>query len=219
MTVPTAARSGSDRLHRERRGTGAGMRVAIVAAAAFLLGGLTSYGQLLLPPEFASLANSASGWAIPTAVLVYVSARGYAEAALGGAAAFVALTLGYAFTSAIRGIEFDPVTWAVIGAVTGPVVGAAAFAVRREVWPAVVGAGLLAGVLVGEGVYGLTVIADTTRPAYWWVVASLGASLLAVVAVRLRSVVPALAMLGIAATVAAGFLIAFTALPSLLAGL
>lgn len=197
----------------------AGLRIALVIAVAFVLGGLTSSGQLLLPPEFASLANSASGWAIPTALLVFVAARGYGEAAMGGALAFVALTVGYAVVSGWRGVFFDPVTWAMIGVLTGPVVGAAAHALRRPAWPAAIGAGVLAGTLVGEGVYGLTVIADTTSPVYWWLVLVLGAAVAVAVAVRIRSA-PAIAALGvIAAGAAAAFVAAFTALPVLFGSL
>jgi hypothetical protein len=37
---------------------------------------------------------------------------------------------------------------------------------------------VVSGVLIGEGVYGLTVIADTTYPPYWWVQMAVGAALL-----------------------------------------
>lgn len=197
----------------------AAVRVAIVVVAAFGLGAATSFGQLLLPPEFAPLANSASGWAMPTALLVFVVARGYGEAAIGGALAFVALTIGYAVASGWRGIVFDPVTWAVIGLLTGPVVGTAAHAVRRPVRPAAIGAGVLAGILVGEGVYGLTVVADTTSPVYWWIAIALGAALVTAVAVRIRSVGAAVSMVVVTAGVAAAFVAAFMALPVLFGSL
>ena len=32
----------------------------------------------------------------------------------------------------------------------------------------------LAVILIGEGVYGLTAVADSTSPVYWWIVIALG---------------------------------------------
>lgn len=55
------------------------------------------------------------------------------------------------------------------GVTVGPLVGLGAHWVRsrRDLW-AGLGFGGLAGVLVGEGVYGLTVVSETTPAAYWW---------------------------------------------------
>lgn len=227
MTDSIVDRHASIRPQGTRRLGAPALRVMLVTAVAFALGGLTSFGQLLLPAEFSSLANSASGWMIPTAALVYVAARSNGEAALGGALAFVALTVGYAVVSGLRGFSFDPSTWAVIGLIAGPVVGVAAHALRRSARSAAIGAGVLAGILVGEGVYGLTVVGDTTSPVYWWVVIALGAALVAAVAVRIRALTPAagaagglvLVLLLITVTVAAAFVAAFLALPLVFAAL
>ncbi|HEX6956175.1 MAG TPA: DUF6518 family protein [Agromyces sp.] len=212
-TIPSAA---SDRLADRRAllpARPAAFRVGLVIAAAFALGGLTSLGQAVLPAEVASLANSASGWAVPTAALVLLSARGYVEAAVGAALGFVAMTVGYAVVSGWRGFPYDPTDWAIVGLLAGPVVGVAAHALRRGPMPSAVGAGLLAGILVGEGVYGLTVIAATTSPVYWWAVIGLGAALVLATAVRLRAVRSVLVLVLVTAVVAAGFLLAYTALP------
>ncbi len=164
----------------------AARRILLVAAVAFVLGGLTSWGQLLLPPETASLANSAGGWTIPTAILVLLLARGYPEAAIAGGAGFIALTLGYGVASGWRGIAFDPTTWAIVGAFAGPVIGCAAHALRRRGMQLALGTSVLAGVLIGEGIYGLTVVADTTSPAWWWMQVATGAIVLVVGALRVR---------------------------------
>jgi hypothetical protein len=48
------------------------IRFGTVTVLSFLLGGLTSYAQGgFLPDSFASFANSASGWTVLTALLVY----------------------------------------------------------------------------------------------------------------------------------------------------
>ncbi|WP_165307345.1 DUF6518 family protein, partial [Agromyces binzhouensis] len=164
----------------------AARRILLVAAVAFVLGGLTPWGQLLLPAETSSLANSAGGWTIPTALLVVLLARGYREAAVAGAAAFIALTLGYAVASGWRGIAFDPTTWAIIGVLAGPVVGCAAHALRRRGMQLALGTSVLAGILVGEGVYGLTVVAETTSPVWWWIEIAVGAAVLVAGVLRVR---------------------------------
>jgi hypothetical protein len=195
------------------------LRVTVVAAAAFLIGGLTSLGQAFLPAETASLANSASGWAVPTAVLVLLTARGYPEAALGAALGFVAMTVGYSVISGWRGFPFDPTEWALVGLVVGPVVGAAAHALRRRSMQAAVGAGVLAGIMVGEGVYGLTAVAETTSPVYWWMVIVLGGALVVATAARLRSLLPIIVLVLVTSAVAASFVLAYLALPLLFAAL
>ncbi len=174
-----------------------------------MLGGLTSLGQTYLPAEFHSLANSSSGWTLPTATLVLLLARSFPEAAIGGALSFVSLTIGYSVVSGWRGFEFDPTTWAVIGLAAGPVVGAAAHALRRGSILAAVGTGVLAGILIGEGIYGLTVISATTSPVYWWIAIVLGTSLLIGMLIRLRSGRATLIALGVAIVGAAAFPIAY----------
>lgn len=220
--VATIPRTEPDRLVAERAllpVRPAVLRVAAVVAVAFVIGGLTSFGQALLPEGVASLANSASGWTVPTAVLVLLSARGYPEAAVGAALGFAAMTVGYAVVSGWRGFPFDPMTWAIIGLLVGPVIGVAAHALRRAPIPAAAGAGVLAGILVGEGVYGLTVVAETTSPVYWWAVIALGAALVVATAVRLRAVRPVLVLGVVTAVVAGGFLLAYAALPLVFAAL
>lgn len=191
------------------------LRISAVTAAALVLGGLTPLGQGALPPEFSSLANSASGWTIPTALLVWLLARGYPEAAIGGALGFIALTIGYTVASAWRGVDFDPLLWVIVGVAVGPFIGLAAHALRRSPLHAALGTGLLSGVLVGEAIYGLIVVGDTTSPVYWWITAVLGVALLAATAIRIRR--PRLIVLATAltATIAAAFLVAYQLLGSL----
>lgn len=192
----------------------AAARLAVVGIAALLIGGATSFGQTFLPAEAASLANSVAGWTVPTVVLVFVTARSFTEAAVAGALSFVALTIGYALLSSLRGYPFDPTTWAIVGLVAGPVVGAATFALRRSPMHAAVGGGLLAGILVGEGVYGLTVVAATTSPVFWWAAIAAGVALLvAVAALRLRGIRSRLVIVSVAALTAVAFVFAYLALP------
>jgi hypothetical protein len=72
--------------------------------------------------------------------------------------------------------------------------------------PVAVGAGVLACVLVHDGIYGLTVVADTTSPVYWTTVPVLGLLVVLAYPLRLRAVAPtAVALVAfVAATRSAG---------------
>lgn len=102
-----------------------------------------------------------------------------------------------------------------MGIVAGPFIGAAALALRRRPLHAALGAGLLAGLLVGEAVYGLTVVGDTTSPVYWWISGAGGVLLLGAMAFRIRR--PGLIVLAAALTssIAAAFLLAYQLLGTL----
>ncbi len=68
----------------------------------------------------------------------------------------------------------------------------------------------MAGVLIGEGVYGLTVIAETTAPAYWWGSIALGVvGLVAAAALRLRGALPCVLALMTVALIAGAFVLAY----------
>jgi hypothetical protein len=104
----------------------------------------------------------------------------------------VGLVAGYYATNELRGnaasfrtVEF----WSFAAITVGPLLGAAAWWVRHgHAAQAAAGAGAISGLLIGEGVYGLRVISDTTYPPYWRGEIAVGAVLLALlVAVRPRS--------------------------------
>ena len=77
---------------------------------------------------------------------------------------------------------------------------------------------MVAGILAGEGAYGLTVIADTTSPVFWWAMIAVGSALLvAVAALRLRDIRSTLVMATIAALTSGAFVVAYLGLPALTA--
>ena len=160
----------------------------LVVGGSLVLGGLTSWAQGALPDALASFANSPSGWTVLTALMIVAVRPAVAAGAVLGVVSFVSLVLGYTVASELRGLAYDPLFWSVVGLVAGPFVGAAAAAVvGGHAVRAALGAGALAGVLVADGIYGLTVVGDTTSPVYWVLCLALGVVLVAVVAVRLRS--------------------------------
>lgn len=167
---------------------GPALRVFVVSV---VLGAVTSWAQGFLPDAWAPLANSPSGWAAMTALVVMASRPTLRWGAVLGAVSFVCLVLGYTLGSELRGLAYDPTLWGAIGVVTGPVIGAAAAgtASTRSV-PVALGSGVLAGVLVADGIYGLTVVADTTSPVYWTTVLVVGLVVVLATPLRLRSLPP-----------------------------
>lgn len=153
-------------------------------------GAATSFGQGWLPPEAGSLANSAGPWCAIAFLSALVAGR--AAAALASASlALAALVAGYYLTSVLSGFPVGMRTvvfWGLAALVAGPVLGLAAYEVRHgRGLPVAAACGVPVGLLVGEGAYGLVVVADTTYPPYWWAEVLAGVVLLAVLgAVRLR---------------------------------
>ncbi|NYE38936.1 hypothetical protein F4692_004091 [Nocardioides cavernae] len=174
-------------MHRRTPATALLVALAVVVAS-LLLGGLTSLAQGWLPDALASFANSPSGWTLLTAMLVAAARPSPGGGAVLGALSFVSLVLGYTAASELRGLTYSPLLWGAVGVVAGPFVGAASAAVvgRRPV-RAALGAGALAGVLLADGIYGLTVVAATTSPVYWSLCLLAGVALVVVVATRLRA--------------------------------
>lgn len=171
-----------------------------VVGASLLLGALTSWAQGVLPHALASFSNSPSGWTVLTALLVAARRPSLALGAVLGVASFVALVLGYTVASELRGLTYDPVLWSVVGIIAGPFVGVAAAAVvgDRTVHSAL-GAGAVAGVLVADGVYGLTVVGSSTSPVYWTMCLVAGVVLVGGTAARLRTPAAAAGVLASAA--------------------
>lgn len=158
-----------------------------IVAGSLVLGGLTSVAQGLLPDSLRSFANSPSGWTVLTVVLIATARVRLRAAAVLGAVSFVCLVLGYTLVSELRGFSYSPVFWGAIGLLAGPVVGwSTSAAFERRPLLSAVGSSLIAGVLLTDAGYGLTVVADTTSPVYWWIVGVTGVLFLVVVALRQR---------------------------------
>ena len=166
-----------------------------VAVVGLVLGAGTSWAQGFLPDAWAPLANSPSGWAAMTALVVMAFRPTLRRGAVFGAVTFVCLVLGYTLASELRGLAYDPTLWGAIGLVTGPFIGAAAAgAASTRSLPVALGSGVLAGVLVADGIYGLTVVADTTSPVYWTTALVLGLLVVLATPLRLRAVAPTAVM-------------------------
>jgi hypothetical protein len=155
------------------------------------LGALTSFGQTYAPDGIAPLFNSATSWSVVTFVAAF-AARRPSRAALLGATSFAMLLVGYYVTAQLRGYPVGPSTvviWIAATIIVGPVLGFAASwfrcaprgprDIRRRL--AVVPLG---GIAVGEAIYGILVISDTTPSSYWWTQLGLGVAFVALALMR-----------------------------------
>ncbi len=109
-------------------------------------------------------------------------------AAMLGSLTLIALLVGHVLGAEVRG---DPSSssliafWGLAAVLAGPVLGLSAHWIKTSHgYLAAVGAGVVSGVLIGEGVYGLSFIADTTYPPYWMGEIVVGLLLLGYVVVR-----------------------------------
>lgn len=164
---------------------------ALVAVWGALIGALTSFGQGFLPFELSPLANSAGSWSLAAFLLAMVEVSPRRSAVL-GAVALATMLVGYAVATQLRGFSVGAGLvgfWGVASIVAGPALGAGAAWVRgSDAIRIAAGVALIAGILVGEGVYGLTVVADTTPAGYWVGEMILGLGIMVFAAMRrLRS--------------------------------
>jgi hypothetical protein len=204
--VPTASPSTRPRL----------VRAAVVAlVGGLILGGLTSFLQGALPPSISSFANSSGGWSMLVFALVRIGGARPLPAALLGLLTFWALLEGYDIVTGLRGFGYSPPFtdpfW-LLAVPAGPILGAAAALTLHGTTPwRVLAVTPLSGVLIGEGIWALGNIADTTSPVYWWLQIILGTAFLTLAVVRRRPrPLIAVAALGVTAAAAAAFHIAYS---------
>ena len=189
--------------------------LAQVIGVGLVAGGLTAFAQGWLPAQVGSLANSAGSWVLVAFLLALLPRRPVLAAAC-AAVAMVSLVVGYYAVNELRGFPSSPravLFWTAAAVLVGPALGLAAHWLRTaDAMRAALGVSLPAGVLVGEGVYGLRYISDTTYPPYWRVEIACGVALLvAVSALRLRRPVPVAVAALAAGAVALVLLVAYTA--------
>jgi hypothetical protein len=143
--------------------------VAIVVLTAVVIGGLTSPAQQYLPDALRSLANAAGPWFVVVFVSVRLARSPLVLSILLGIAGFLLLNASYGVVSEIRGFPYSVLNvWSVVAVPAGVAVGCAVSWLDSKRKPlAVLGVAVPAIVLVAEGLYGLTVVLDTTGPVVW----------------------------------------------------
>ena len=168
------------------RGPAAAVTLAVLVGIG--LGALTSVLQGQLGP-LDPLANSAGSWCVVAALLASRTRRP-GLAVLVGVLVLWSLLGGYLLTTELRDLTMSRtflLFWAACGAVGGPVMGLAGSWLRHhEAWRAALAVAALAGLLLGEAVYGLTVVVETTGATYWILQAVVSLAVLVGWVVRLR---------------------------------
>ncbi len=157
------------------------MGLAVLAVLAGLgIGALTSLLQSRLGP-LDPLFNSAGSWCVVAALLASRTRRS-GLAVFIGVLGLWSLLGGYLLATEMRDLSMSRtfvLFWAACGAVGGPVVGLAGSWLRHHgAWRAALAVTALAGLLLGEAVYGLTVVVATTGVAYWALEAVVGLGVL-----------------------------------------
>ena len=194
---------------QEKSNTRTSVYALVVCVAGFALGVLTVFAQAWLPHEMGSLANSSGSWAL-VAFLLALLASNRSTAAVFGFLALITLLGGYVIGGEARDITSSSgliAFWGLAAVIVRPTLGLCAHWIKTDRgYLAAIGIGVMSGVLIGEGVYGLTYIADTTYPPYWWVEIAVGAALLSWVVVRrVRGAWPAVTALASSLVVAGAF--------------
>ena len=181
--------------------------VGLAVVVGLVVGMATSPAQGWLTDATRSLSNSAGPWSLAAFVVARASRRP-ALAALLASITLATCELGYVIASELRDIPSATSTvvfWITAALLAGPPLGiAAAWTRSSSQWRIGAGYGVVAGVLIGEAVYGLTQIRDTTEPVYWVLEALCGVAVIVFVAVRhphLSSVASTLAVASAAAVV------------------
>lgn len=191
--------------------------VLVVLLTTAIGGGLTAPAQEYLSAQLGSLANASGTWLAVVMGSILVARPRLVLAIILGIVGFVVMNESYGLVSRWRGYPYAgglSSVWNRLAFGVGPVVGVASTWLRssRPVLVAL-GAAAPAAVFVGEGLYGLTVIAATTSPVFWTIelVAGVIVVVLAVV-LRLRRVGAASVLLAATGVGAALFYLAYSSL-------
>jgi hypothetical protein len=192
------------------------MRLLLVAiGAGVAIGVATSFGQGLLPAVAAPLANSSGTWCLCAFALALME-RDPRQAALIGFASLISMLAGYALATELRGFPVGMSVfgrWGAAALIAGPALGVGAAWLRgSDPVRAAAGVAPIAGILLGEGLYGLTVVADTTPIVYWISEVVVGLALVALAAIRIRTSRGIALMLTLSAIASAIFYLVYTRL-------
>lgn len=215
----SGARADREPWHRRASGApGEALRATlIVLVTAAATGGLTSFGQQYLPDELRSLANASGTWfAVVMGALVFARPRPVLAIIL-GVLGLIVMNEAYGVVSRSRGFAYGggfSSIWNLIALLAGPVAGIAATWLGSP-RPALValGASAPAAVLIGEGLYGLTVVSDTTSPVFWTIELAAGVGVVVVTAAtRLRTISAIGALVGVSALGGALFYVVYSSL-------
>ena len=196
------------------RGNARSLRFLLVAVGAGLAIGIaTSVAQGSLPQTLTPLSNSTGTWCLGAFALALLE-RDPRRAALIGFASLIAMLAGYALATELRGFPVGTSMfgrWGAAAVIAGPALGIGAAWLRGPApLRAAAGVAPIAGILLGEGLYGLTVLTATTPVAYWIGEVALGLALAGLAAIRIRARRGIATMLALSAVASAIFYMVYT---------
>ncbi|MDO8403102.1 MAG: DUF6518 family protein [Pseudomonas sp.] len=137
-----------------------GVGLAAGLAVGLVIGALTAYGQGWLGDETSSLANSAGPWSVAAFLVAHYNRR-LVPGIIAAVLTLACCEIGYVLATEVRG--GTNATSTIVLWLTAAVLG---------------------GVLLGEGTYGWTNVADTTDWRYWMVETVIGAVVVAYATAR-----------------------------------
>jgi Family of unknown function (DUF6518) len=167
-----------------RRASVVGLAAAVAVGVG--VGALTAYGQAWLNDSTTSLANSAGPWSV-AAFLVARYTRRVPLAIVAAMLTLACCEFGYALATEFRGgtnASSSVVFWLTAALLAGPPLGVAGAWSAQTGLRRGVGFSVLGGVLLGEGLYGWSTIADTTDWRYWAIELVIGALVISFAAAR-----------------------------------
>jgi hypothetical protein len=150
--------------------SGTAVRFVLAVVLGLAVGAWTEWEVLRISFALEPLTNTAAPWVL-LAFLVALAARRVEEAVVLAVVTLLALVLGFYFAQASRGWEVSHhqlAFWLIASFVAGPLVGLAAGWLRHG--GAVlggVGAGIVAGIFVGEAAYGIRKLTYSSPHPYW----------------------------------------------------
>ena len=170
-----------------------------------LVGGITAYGQGWIGDSLGSAVNSAGPWSV-AAFMVARPMRSWFGGAASAAVTLAMCEVGYVIANNIRGVPYATSTlvfWLMAAALAGPPLGVAGVWSRHTApLPTAAGFGVICGVLIGEGSYGLARLTGSTDWRYWLGEVAIGVVILGVVFARARNLPAVLAGTGVTAACA-----------------
>jgi hypothetical protein len=206
-TVDAASRIASD------ANVGSSRVLLIAIGAGLAVGIATSVGQGSLPEGLTPLGNSSGSWCLAAFALALLD-RDPRRAALVGFAALVAMLVGYAVATQLRGYPVGTsmfLRWGAAAVIAGPALGVGAAWLRGpDPLRAAAGVAPITGILLGEGLYGLTQVTATTPVGYWIGELALGLAVVVLAAIRIRTWPGIALMLALSAIASGVFYFVYT---------
>jgi hypothetical protein len=185
--------------------------VSLALLGGGLLGIAAWWLQGILPTPWGTLANTSALWGLAGFAAAFLQHARGVLAVTAGAAALLGMTVMFALLDGATGPQW--IAYTAVGLLAGAAFGLAGSLARSErTRDRLICAAIAGGVIAGEGLYGVTVVAASGPQ--WWAELALG---LVIATISGRGVRERIAAVGIAALVALALLRTFSLYDAVLA--